>query len=89
MHGERDLRALTEMVRQQEVGDAVLDPVLVPAVPAHHLALLDLRLEEQRVEIAQGLVALLRLFVRGRGGICEFWLCGGDVGEAELVVPLG
>lgn len=43
------------MAGQQEVGDALADGVLVAAVPADELALHDLRLEQQVVQVLEGL----------------------------------
>lgn len=57
------------MVRQQEIRNALLDPVLVPAVRAHQPTLADLRLEQQRVQLGRHLRVLgERGAGRGRGG---------------------
>lgn len=51
---------LNEMARQQEVGNAFLDSVLVATVLANQLALLDLSLQEEMVQILQSLGILLK-----------------------------
>lgn len=68
------------MARQEEVGDAVLDGVLVAAVTAHELAFHHLGLHEQLVQLLEEL--FVRLEVLWRGGLL------GEGGEAELVVEI-
>ena len=54
-----------QMPRQQEIRYPLLHRILVPAAPAHQLALLDARLEEHAVQIARRLAGL-----RIRAGCC-------------------
>lgn len=64
------------MVRQQEIRHALAHDILVATVPADQLALADLGLHEQGVQVLDELLVLLEGF-GGRGG----W---GEGGEAEL-----
>lgn len=68
------------MARQQEVRDAILDRVLVPARAAHQLARRDARLEQQAVQVLRRLRGLRR---PGAG------LVGGSSGGGEQVRRLG
>lgn len=52
------------MTRQQEIRNPLLDGVLVPAVGADQLALGDLRLQQQVVQVAHQLVVGLQLLLR-------------------------
>jgi hypothetical protein len=58
---------LHQVTGQEEVGDALLDGVLVPTVSAHKLALRHLCLKEQVMQILERL--LIRLELLGRGGL--------------------
>lgn len=69
------------MIRQQEIRNPLLDPILMPAVPTHHLALRDLRLQQQRVQIPHHLL-LLRILRVG----CVVGFCGWERREAELLL---
>lgn len=66
------------MTRQEKVGNAVLDGVLVPAVTAHELALHHLGLHKQLVELLKE--SLVGLEILWRGGLL------GERGKAELGV---
>jgi hypothetical protein len=55
------------MTREQEVGDALSHGVLVPAVAAHQLALHDLGLHQQVVQVLKLLPVAFQL--RGRRGL--------------------
>ncbi|POR33972.1 hypothetical protein TPAR_05834 [Tolypocladium paradoxum] len=54
------------MARQEKVCNALLDGVLVPAVAAHQLALRDLRLQQQVMQVLQHLLIGLQLLLRRR-----------------------
>lgn len=71
---------LNEVAREQKVGYALADGVLVPAVPARELPLDEVRLHEQLVEVRREL--LVRLEGLGGGGLLR------ELGEAELRVSL-
>lgn len=88
---------LNQVAGQQEVGNALLDGVLVPAVCADELALRNRRLDEQAVQVARQLVRFeglccvvvvvcCRVVVGRRGREEGRGLgCGfGERGEAEL-----
>lgn len=64
------------MIRQQEIRHALAHDILMPAVPTHQLALADLRLHQQRMQVLDELLVVLEGFL-GRWG-------GGEGGEAEL-----
>lgn len=53
------------MAWKQEVGDALFDGVLVPAVATHQLALGDLGLQQQVVQVLEHRLVGLQLFLRG------------------------
>lgn len=65
-----------QVARQQKVGNALPHTVLVAAVAAHQLALHNLRLDQDVVQLRQQLV------VRGQGLVRRGLL--GQRGEAEL-----
>lgn len=65
------------MARQQEVGDALAHGVLVAAGGADELALDHLRLEQEAVQVAEGLGVLAQSLGRRRRG--------GEGWEAELL----
>lgn len=67
---------LRQMTGQEKVGNALLDGVLVPAVAANELALCDLRLEQQVVQVLEHDLVGLQLLQRGR--------LLGEPGEAQL-----
>ena len=69
---------LHQVTGQKEVGDAFPDGVLVAAAAAHQLALHDLRLHEQAVQVLERLLVRLELLDRGR----VLW----QGGEAQLFV---
>ena len=48
---------LTQMTRQQEIRNPLLDRILVPAIPTHQLPLQDLRLQQQRMQFPEHLLA--------------------------------
>lgn len=84
---------LHQMPRQQKIRNPLLHRVLVPAAPAHQLALLYARLQQQLVQISR---RLTRLLVRWLLALCYFldaafdevvWCgcCGWEVWEAELM----
>ena len=54
------------MARQQEVCDALFDRILMATVAAHELALGDLRLQEELVQVLQKRLVGLQLLRRGR-----------------------
>jgi hypothetical protein len=72
-----------QMARQQEIRDALLDGVLVPAVPARELPAGDARLQQQRVEVLEGLRGRRR---RDLGGLRRIygWGCGWDLEGVQL-----
>ena len=63
-------RPLTQMIRQQEIRNPLLDLILVPTIPTHHLPLHDLRLQQQRMQIPHQLLIadVLPLRFRSRYG---------------------
>jgi len=88
-----------QMIRQQEVRYALLNPILMPAVPTHHLPLLHRGLQQQLMQIPRHFLPLLLssppwtpilhypIFVwHGglRSGGGEVGLFGGERCEAEL-----
>ena len=64
------------MAGKQKVGDTLADGVLVPAVAADQLALHDLRLHEQVVQVLEHLLVALQPL--GRGGLSR------KFGKAQL-----
>lgn len=54
-----------QVARKQEVGDALFDGVLVSAVATHQLALRDLSLQQQMVQVLEHRLVGLQLFLRG------------------------
>ena len=82
------------MTREQEIRNTLADGVLVAAVAADELALDDLRLHEQGVQVAQQRPA--RIFATAAGGILRLGLrlqllhrrrLGREGREPELFVP--
>lgn len=63
------------MAGEEKVGDALLDHILVSAIPTNQFTLSDMRLQEQAMQISQGLLIVKRL---------AFGFGFGDTGESEL-----
>ena len=91
--------ALHQMPRQQEIRNPLFDRILVPAAPAHQLALLYARFQQHAVQVFRRLAGLLvhlrtgrcgcYCLARGSGVLDEVGGCGwcwGEVWEAELGV---
>lgn len=57
---------LHQMTRKQEIRDAFFDGILMAAVGAHELALCNLRLQQQMVQIPHHLLISLQLLLRRR-----------------------
>lgn len=72
------------MARQQEIGNAFFDRVLVPAAPTHQLSIRHTRLHQQLMQIPQRLCRFLCVFFQQ---ILRFWRCFGEGGQAELCIP--
>lgn len=64
------------MIRKQEIGNALLDGILMAAVGAHQLSLADLRFQQQTVQFAEQLLIGLEF-------VCGWWR-GRESGKAEL-----
>lgn len=66
---------LTQMAGEEKVGDALLDHILMSAIAANQFTLGDMRLQEQAMQVSQGLLVVERL---------AFGFGFGDTGESEL-----